>query len=429
MEIYVVQEGDSIYSISDKFGISVGRLAVDNGLDIPFELTIGQALVIAFPTQTHTVQEGDTLQSIADRYQISLMKIIRNNPYLLEREYIYPGEMIVISYGTLKRIATNGFTYPYVRRDTLIKNLFNLTYLSVFNYTVVDRGEIIQYHDDTEIVRTSIEYGVIPLLMLTSLTPLGEPNVEIAYNLLLSAEYQDNLIDQIISIMKTKGYQGFNMVFNYLNTNSQVLYQNLVKRISDRLWQEGYSFFITINYDNKKQDDQIMIDQVDYSAFNDYVNAIIFLKFYWGTNYDPPAPVSDINNIKALISYAVTMIPVEKIMVGKPLLGYDWALPYIPNRSSAISISLDAVERLSYDTGSIILFDETSQTPYFYYNQLSIGLPLQHIVYFVDARSMLALNNLIDEYSLYGTGIWNVMLYNPQLWTILNSQFEIIKLI
>jgi spore germination protein len=428
MEIYVVQEGDNVYSISNRFGISVDRLAINNGLEHPFELTIGQALVIAYPTQIHIVREGDTLQSIADMYLVSIMKILRNNPYLTEREYIYPGETIVISYDTVKSIATNGFTYPYIKRDTLIKNLPNLTYLSVFNYTVVDKGEVIEYHEDSEIIQICIEYGVIPLLMLTSLTPIGDPNVEIAYNLLLSDEYQDNLVSQIINIIKNKGYYGCNMVFNYLNTNSQILYQNMVKKISNQLRQEGYLFFITINYNIKKQDDQILIDQVDYTAFSSYVDSIIFLKFFWSTNYDPPSPVSDINNISALVNYVVTKVPVDKIMIGKPLLGYDWPLPYIPNRSSAISISLNAVIHLAYDTGSIIQLDEPSQTPFFYYNQQSIGAPQQHIVWFVDARSMNALNDLINEYSLYGTGIWNIMLYNPQLWTILNSQYEIIKL-
>ncbi len=429
MEIYIVQPGDNIYSISDKFGVSVNRLVMNNGLEYPFELTIGQALVIAYPSQTHNVQEGDTLQGIADMYQVPLMKILRNNPYLTEREYIYPGETIIISYPTVRDITTNGFTYPYVRRDTLIKNLTNLTYLSVFNYTIVDKGEIIIYHNDVEIVQTAIDFGVIPLLMLTSLSQLGEPNVEISFNLLLSAEYQDKLINQIISIIKSKSYYGLNMVFNYLNKNSQSLYLNMVKRISDRLWQEGFLFFITINYNNMKQDEQEINELVDYSVFNDYINAIIFLKFFWGTNYGPPSPVSDINNIRALVSYVSKLVPVEKMMIGKPLIGYDWSLPYIPDRSSAISISVEAAMRLAYDTGSIIQFDEPSLTPYFYYNQLSVGVPQQHIVWFVDARSIDALNDLINEFSLNGTGIWNVMLYNPQLWTILNSQYEIMKLL
>ncbi|MDF2904810.1 MAG: hypothetical protein K0R34_131 [Herbinix sp.] len=429
MEIYIVQQGDSIYTISEKFGITVERLVISNGLQYPFELIIGQALVIAYPSQTHTVQEGDTLQSIADSYQIPLVKLLRNNPYLSQRLYIYPGETLIISYNTIRSIATNGYAYPYIRRDTLIKTLPNLTYLSVFNYTIADRGEIIEYRNDIEMVQTTTEYGVIPLLMLTTLTPLGEANVEIAYNFLLSKEYQDKMLGQVVDIMKSRGYHGLNMVFNYLNENSQSLYLDLVKKISERLQREGLLFFITINYNIMKLDNEPIVEQVDYSAFNPYVNGTIFLKFYWSTNNNPPSPVSDINNIEALVDYVVTEVPVDKISIGKPILGYNWSLPYIPNRSNAISITIDAAMSLAYDTGAFIEFDEASQTPYFYYNQHSVGIPIQNVVYFIDARSIIALNNLINEYSLYGTAVWNIMIYNPQLWTIINSQYEIIKLL
>ncbi len=429
MEIYIVQEGDSIDTISNHFGISIDILARNNGLEYPYELAIGQALVIAHPTLIHTVQEGDTLQGIADMYGVSLRKILRNNPYLIERVYIHPEETIIISYDTIVDIATIGFAYPYIRRSTLLKNLLNLTYLSVFNYSVSDRGEINEYYDDREIVQASVEYGVIPLLMLSTLTPYGEPNAEIAYNLLLNEEYQDNLLGQIVSIMRNKGYLGLNMVFNYLNENSQMLYQNLVKKISERIRQEGYLFFITINYDNKKRDNSGQNDQVDYAAFNSYVDIMIFIKLYWGTNYDPPSPVSDIKYLRSLVNYLITQVPVDKLMIGKPLLGYVWPIPFIPNTTRAISMALDAVLQVANNSDAMIQFDGRSQTPYFFYNQEAEGVSRQQVVWFVDARSINALNNLIHEYSLYGAGIWNIMIYHPQLWTILNSQYEIIKLL
>lgn len=121
MEIYVVQQGDTIYSIADKYGVTVDKLAQANGLVAPYNLVIGQAIVIAFPKQSYTVQQGDTLQSIADAYDVSMMQLLRNNPFLFDREYIYPGETLVISYNTNGSMTTNGFAYPYIKQDTLLK--------------------------------------------------------------------------------------------------------------------------------------------------------------------------------------------------------------------------------------------------------------------------------------------------------------------
>lgn len=46
MDIYVVQNGDTINSIADKFGISVERLISDNGIINPSTLVVGQTIVI-----------------------------------------------------------------------------------------------------------------------------------------------------------------------------------------------------------------------------------------------------------------------------------------------------------------------------------------------------------------------------------------------
>ena len=428
MEIYVVQEGDTIYSIAERFGISVDRLFLDNGLTSPARLIIGQALIIAYPMLTHVVQEGDTMQSIAEQYQVPLMQILRNNSFLADREYIYPGETLVISYNTNGTITTNGYVFTFIKKEILKRVLPNLTYLSIFNYTASERGEIIQYRDDTELIKTSLEYGVVPLLMITTSTQLGDPNIETAFNILLDEEAQERTINQFTEIIKSKGYYGINMVFNFLNENSQPLYMSFVKKVSERLRREGLWFTITINYSLQVKNGELMLEQIDYAAFNPYVDEMIFLKFIWGSNYEPPAPIINNNHIRALINYVTQSVPPEKIMAGNPIFGYDWQLPYIPGRTIATSMTINAVLELAYEAGAVIEFDDYSQTPFFYYNQI-IGVPVEHIVWFIDVRSIVGINEIVREYSLKGSGIWNLMFYYPQLWTSINTQFDIIKLL
>ncbi len=428
MEIYVVKEGDTVASIAERFGISAERLVYDNGLPSPDRIIVGQSLIIAFPKQSHVVQEGDTLQGIADLYQISLMQILRNNSFLAGREYIYSGETLIISYNTVRSITANGYVFTFINREILLKVLPNLTYLSVFNYTATDKGNIIQQRDDTEIISTSLEYGVMPLLMVTTLSPTGEPNIEKAFNILLSEEYQNHLIEQLIMIMKSKGYRGINMVLNYLNRNSQPLYLSFVKKVSERLQQEGLLFFVTINYNLEVQNGDVILEPIDYATLSSYVHDIIFLRFLWGNNYNPPAPVSNINHVRQLIEHVVQSVPPQKVMVGNQIFGYDWQLPFIPGRTVATSMTINSVLELAYETGAVIQFDENSKTPFFYYNQ-AIVAPVERIVWFVDVRSINSINEMVRELSLTGSGIWNIMFYYPQLWTSINSQFDIIKLL
>lgn len=428
MDIYVVQDGDTINSIADKFNISVERLIIDNGLINPYLLVIGQALVILYPQKTYVVQPGDNLATIADSNGTSILQLHRNNPFLYDRDYIFSGESIVISYSTIRDLEVNGFVYTFINHDTLKRTLPYLTYLSVFNYRIVENGSIINYGDDTEIIEIAKDYQAIPLLMISAFSPTGELDLEVVYNLLLNEEKQDNLINEMLQIVRSKKISGINLLISNLNETNQNLYFNVLSKLSKALRNEGYILVITINPDSNTISDTAHFENIDYSTLSSIADRIIFLKSNWGSINEPPSPVSNISLIRPLIDFITTKIPPEIILIGKPLIGYDWELPYVPGVSKVNSISLISAITLAYDQGAVIQFDEESQTPYFYYVRSRVGAPESHIVWFIDARSIKALNDVIIEYDLVGSGIWNISSYYQQMWSIVNATFNIVKL-
>lgn len=429
MDIYIVQPEDNIYAIADKYGVPATQLIQDNGLENPNSLVPGQSIIITYPNQTYIVQEGDTLTSIADTFNITIMQLLRNNSFLSNREYIYPGETIVISYNTDGNVTTNGYAYPYINKDTLIKTLPYLTYVSVFNYQVTKAGEIVTYSNDADIIQYAKKYGVAPLLMVSSISPQGEPNIEVVYELLLSKEYHDRIINNFLNILKSSGYYGINLLISGINLINQKLYIDFLADISKYLKNEGYLFFITLNPNIKNNDNNISFEQLDYTSISQLVNGIMFFQDIWAITYGPPSPVISINSFRDFIKYIITMVPPDKIAIAIPLVGYDWELPHIPNKSYAYSLTLDSVLALADDVGATIQYDESSQTPFFQYISSDIRGPVEHIVWFTDLRSMNALDELIADYGLLGPGIWNIMIYDQQMWTLINSLHDIIKVI
>lgn len=427
MDIYVVQSGDNIYSIANSYGVSVTKLIQDNGLNNPNSLVPGQAIVIAYPSQTYTVREGDTLANIANNHGVSIMQLLRNNTFLSDREYLYPGELLVISYNTNGKVTTNGYAYPFIDRNTLIKTLPSLTYISVFNYRVAETGEIVSYGDDAQIIQLAKDYGVVPLLMASSISPQGEPNLKALYDILLNKEYHNRLINNYLKILKSTGYYGLNIMMSGISTINQKLFIDLLTDLSGYLKNEGFQLYITINPYIKYSDNEISFERLDYTSISQLVDGIIFLEYVWGTNYGPPSPVTSVNLIGDLIKYVVSLAPPNKIDIGKPLVGYDWGLPYIPSKSYAYSLTLDSVLTLADNARATIQFDEESKTPFFRYTNYAISGPIEHIVWFIDARSIDLLDKLVAEYGLLGSSVWNIMTFNQQVWTLINSQYEIIK--
>ncbi|GIL08625.1 MAG: hypothetical protein BroJett033_1360 [Chloroflexota bacterium] len=89
--VHIVQPGESLYRISLRYGISVAILAQANNISNASQILSGQSLVIpdlssavenpliaAEPT-THVVQAGETLQSIANRYGLTTDQLAQIN--------------------------------------------------------------------------------------------------------------------------------------------------------------------------------------------------------------------------------------------------------------------------------------------------------------------------------------------------------------
>lgn len=97
---YVVQRGDSLYSISRSYGVSVNELKTANNLTSDL-LTIGQVLTI--PTSStdtnntsnlYVVQKGDSLWSIANKYGVSINSIRMINN--LNSDILTIGQTLII---------------------------------------------------------------------------------------------------------------------------------------------------------------------------------------------------------------------------------------------------------------------------------------------------------------------------------------------
>lgn len=136
--------------------------------------------------------------------------------------------------------------------------------------------------------------------------------------------------------------------------------------------------------------------------------------------YGPPLPVAPLPNVEAVISYGVTEIPPQKILMGIPLYGYDWKIPYVKGTRARSLSPVEAVE-LALQYGTDIQYDDYQQAPFFYYTEEG----QQHVVWFENMRSINAKLDLIKNYGLAGASLWNIIRDFPQFYMLVNSLFNI----
>ena len=97
---YIVQSGDSLWSISKKFGISVDKLKDINNLNSNL-LSIGQKLLVKDTSSSddvgvyYTVKAGDTLYGIANEYGLSVDELKKMNN--LKNNNLGIGQKLLVS--------------------------------------------------------------------------------------------------------------------------------------------------------------------------------------------------------------------------------------------------------------------------------------------------------------------------------------------
>lgn len=426
MIIHVVQPGETIYSIASLYNISVTRLVEENGLTQPENLVVGQTIVITTPSQVYVAREGDTLESIAASFGVSLLQLMRNNPNLYGRDFLYQGELVIISFDTQGNVTINAYAYPFIDLDILRKTLPYLTYLTIFNYRSIESGEIIG-SDESEIIQTAKAYGVAPLMSVSTLNYQGMSDIGVVNSILYNEETLENHINNILIILREKEYYGLNISLANLNQENRVAYENFISRISARLRAEGYVIFVTITPRIVLNASEITIEGIGYEGLGELVDGILMLSYGWGSFAGPPSPPTPESLTRQLIENAITFINVEKLNIGISVIGYDWQQPYVIGKTRANALTTDAAINLAIQTGSIIYFDEDAQAPYFQYTTTEENKVINHTVWFSDARTIDALIKLIPEFGIQGSGIWNIMNYFTQMWLVINSQYNINK--
>jgi spore coat assembly protein SafA len=94
---YVVQPGDTLSGIAERFGVSLSDLEKANPqITNPDLIFPGEIIHIPSRRRRYVVQRGDTLSGIAERFGVSLSDLEKANPQITNPDLIFPGQVIII---------------------------------------------------------------------------------------------------------------------------------------------------------------------------------------------------------------------------------------------------------------------------------------------------------------------------------------------
>jgi len=382
-QIYIIQEGDTLFSIGKKFAIPVKDLKTANGL-LSDTIIAGHGLWIP-----STGSEGTR----SSRFVLG---------FYVDREGSLPCSF-----------------------DRMLANSSEISAVAPFWYRLVPDSptELQEQHiaDETspgalkDIISAAHQNNIQMLALVHNLIYPGQVDgAGLAAEMLATAETRNMFINRLEDLIKKYGYDGINLDIERINLADREKFSLLVKELYQRLDPQGFK--VTVCVPAKTYDDTTSAwsGPFDYEAIGRYAHYVIIMTYDEHGYHSGPGPIASTGWVRDVARYAAANIPPEKILLGIPGYGFDWVQQEPPRY-----ISFAQASELAAFQGAGILWDNGGKAPYFTYRD---SAQREHQVWFENASSLSCKLDIVEEFNLRGIAIWRLGLEDPAAWEVLNSK-------
>ncbi|KGX85653.1 glycoside hydrolase family 18 protein [Pontibacillus litoralis] len=429
MQIHVVKPGESIYSIANQYSITMNEIIVANELDNPDQLVVGQALVIPIVGQYYFLKPGDSLYKVASQFNMTVDELAAINN--IPTQSVLPiGLRLYIPPSPKTSAAFNGYAESYggkvspALEEYVQEHMRSLTYLGPFSYQIKEDGSL-QPPPLNNYFNIAKQNNVAMMLVVTNLKE-GGFNKDLGGKIVTDTAFQDTLLKNIIEIAQAKGYTDVHFDFEFLPPENREDYNRFLRKAKQQLSKSGLQMSTALAPKTSAQQTGAWYTAHDYKAHGEIADFVVLMTYEWGYSGGPPMAVSPIGPVRKVVEYALSVMPSEKIFLGQNLYGYDWTLPYVAGGDPAEAISPQQAIQRARKYNVAIQYDNKAQAPYYTYVDEQ---GRNHEVWFEDARSIQAKFDLVKELNLKGMSYWKLGLNFPQNWELLESQFNVSKIV
>lgn len=426
---YVVKKGDTLWGIAVKFKTSVKQIQAWNRLSTT-TIRVGQRLVVGGgPTGPaasydrrliHGVAAGETLESIALRYGVKPEEILAAN----DGKPVAAGSSLVIPYPTQAVV-------PLAREHGLPASIVAGYYVKASIDDSLSATTVRQYGDSLDLlifashrIRAdgSVDGTLYPdqlesakasngrfLLMFTNLNG-GRFDRELVHGVLRVPEVRKRAVQAILETVTREKALGADIDFENVPPEDRRYLSQFMRELADALHPAG--FMVTASVPAKLREDpsQGWSGAFDYPLLAQICDLMFVMAYdqHYSTGY--AGPVAGIDWVRAVVDYAVTAIPAEKMVLGVPSYGYDWQ---VGSRGARAVPAFRALEIARSARATVDMHAE-GQVPFFNYNEGRV----KRVVFFENAESLSWKIDLVRGLGLRGIAMWRLGYEDPSVWEI-----------
>ncbi|MBP7330837.1 MAG: glycoside hydrolase [Firmicutes bacterium] len=286
---------------------------------------------------------------------------------------------------------------------SLINNGVNINALIPFWFGVTEQAGLIDQSDtNTLSITRQIGLPVIPIVHNFASPEYGP----LIHRLLTNQYLRRSLVLNIYNMLISYGFPGVNIDFEFVPPEDRQFMTTFMTELSQVLKPAG--LLVTISVPPELRDDPAHPFSGAFSYPDLAENSDQIYVLAYDEHVSQPGPIASIGFVRQVLSYALSVIPREKIRLGMAVYGRDWS----ENTILPMELSFNEAVNRAAQFGATIRFDEEAQEPTYTYTENGT----QHIVWFENIKSFMTKIHLVLQNGIPGIGVWRLGLEDVRIW-------------
>lgn len=221
-------------------------------------------------------------------------------------------------------------------------------------------------------------------------------------------------IGELVEIVRAKGYDGMDIDYESLNLEDRDDFSLFIEELSLALHAEDKILSVTVHPKTTDEAGWEAARAQDWARLGAAADSFKIMVYDYSSGPGEAGPVAPVDWAEQVIQYALSLVPADKVYLGLPFYGYDYAV------GTKRSVTWTSSQALIPRYNALVQRDESNEA---WFTYESGGT---HTVYFNDALATeTKVKAVFAKYpDLAGVSIWVLGGEDPQNWTVLQQLFS-----
>lgn len=280
-----------------------------------------------------------------------------------------------------------------------------LKYLSPVWYSLDAKGGIKPvagiWMDQFKTKAKDLNIGLIP-------TIFNQFDAERVSLLISNPQLYTKFSNQTVTIAQEKGYLGWDIDFEGIKLKDRDKFNEFIRHLAQDLHQNGLLLSVSVHAQTGNNDWEAALAQ-DWKQISQQADFIRIMAYDFHNQNTPPGPITPLDKYELVLKNATSQIPVNKIVIGLPLYGYDW------EDKKGTPVTYLQIDELKRKKEASPTRDPLSQALTLSYQEGKTN----HTVWVEDSQSTQYKINKAKEFKIYQFSFWKLGGEDPTFWQII----------